>query len=57
MENKAHALAAGLFVLLLGLALAASVAWFQGDHTERVRYTVVSRSAVTRSFSMFRPSQ
>lgn len=46
MENKAHALAAGLFVLLLGLALAASVAWFQGDHTERVRYTVVSRSGV-----------
>ncbi|MBV8036422.1 MlaD family protein [Roseateles sp.] len=46
MENKAHAIAAGLFVLLLGLALAASVAWFQGDHTERVHYTVVSRSGV-----------
>lgn len=46
MENKAHALAAGLFLLLLGLALAASVAWFQGDRTERVRYTVVSRSGV-----------
>ncbi|MFN3862217.1 MAG: MlaD family protein [Roseateles sp.] len=46
MENKAHAIAAGLFVLLLGLALAASVAWFQGDHTERTRYTVVSRSGV-----------
>lgn len=46
MENKAHALAAGLFLLLLGLALAASVAWFQGDRTERVRYTVVARSGV-----------
>lgn len=46
MENKAYALAAGLFLLLLGLALAASVAWFQGDHTERVHYTVVSRSGV-----------
>lgn len=46
MENKAHALAAGLFLLLLGLALAATVAWFQGDRTERVRYTVVSRSGV-----------
>lgn len=46
MENKAHAIAAGLFLLLLGLALAASVAWFQGDRTERVRYTVVARSGV-----------
>ncbi|RZL35870.1 MAG: MCE family protein [Rubrivivax sp.] len=47
MENKAHALAAGLFLLLLGLALAASVAWFQGDRTARVHYTVVSRSGVS----------
>lgn len=46
MENKAHAIAAGLFLLLLGLALAASVAWFQGDHTERVHYTVVARTGV-----------
>lgn len=46
MENKAHALAAGLFLLLLGLALAAVAAWFQGDRTERVHYTVVSRSGV-----------
>lgn len=46
MENKAHALAAGLFLLLLGLALAASVSWFQGDRTERVHYTVVARSGV-----------
>ncbi|RZJ09993.1 MAG: MCE family protein [Rubrivivax sp.] len=46
MENKAHALAAGLFLLLLGLALAASVAWFQGDRTARTHYTVVSRSGV-----------
>ncbi|MFN3304927.1 MAG: MlaD family protein [Roseateles sp.] len=46
MENKAHAIAAGLFALLLGLALAASVAWFQGDRTERTHYTVVSRSGV-----------
>ncbi|MFG6415434.1 MlaD family protein [Roseateles sp. DC23W] len=47
MENKAHAIAAGLFLLLLGLALAASVAWFQGDRTARVHYTVVSRSGVS----------
>ena len=46
MENKAHAIAAGFFLLLLGLALAASVAWFQGDRTERVRYTIVARTGV-----------
>jgi phospholipid/cholesterol/gamma-HCH transport system substrate-binding protein len=46
MENKSHAIAAGLFLLLLGLALAAAVAWFQGDRTERVRYTVVARNGV-----------
>ncbi|MGM9484472.1 MlaD family protein [Roseateles sp. NT4] len=46
MENKAHALVAGLFLLLLGLGLAASVAWFQGDRTERVHYTVVARGGV-----------
>lgn len=46
MENKAHAIAAGLFLLLLGFALAATVAWFQGDRTERVHYTVVSRHGV-----------
>lgn len=46
MENKAHALIAGLFLLLLGLGLAASVAWFQGDRTERVKYTVVARGGV-----------
>jgi phospholipid/cholesterol/gamma-HCH transport system substrate-binding protein len=46
MENKAYALAAGLFLLLLGLGLAATVAWFQGDRTARVHYVVVSRTGV-----------
>jgi phospholipid/cholesterol/gamma-HCH transport system substrate-binding protein len=46
MENRAYALASGLFLLLLGLALAAAVAWFQGDSTERAHYTVVARSGV-----------
>ncbi len=46
MENKAHALAAGLFLLLLGIALAGCVFWFQGDHTARTHYTVVARSGV-----------
>ena len=47
MENRAHALAAGLFLVLMGLALVATISWFQGDHSERVRYTIVSTGAVT----------
>jgi phospholipid/cholesterol/gamma-HCH transport system substrate-binding protein len=46
MENKAHALAAGLFLLLLGAALAAAVIWFRGDHVQRQSYTVVARAGV-----------
>lgn len=46
MENKAHALATGLFILLLGAVLVAVVAWFRGDRTERVSYTVVSSQGV-----------
>ena len=46
MENRAHALATGLFILLLGAALVAVVAWFQGDRSEKVGYTVVARSGV-----------
>ncbi|CAN5261754.1 MlaD family protein [soil metagenome] len=46
MENKAHALATGLFILLLGAALVAVIAWFQGDHSEHVGYTVVSKTGV-----------
>jgi phospholipid/cholesterol/gamma-HCH transport system substrate-binding protein len=47
MENRAHALAAGIFVLVMGLALIAGLSWFQGDRTERLRYTIVSATAVT----------
>lgn len=46
MENKAHALAAGLFLLLLGAALAAAVVWFRGDHVQRQSYTVVAQAGV-----------
>lgn len=41
MENRSHALAAGLFVLLLGLAAAAAVWWFGGDKAERNSYYLV----------------
>jgi len=46
MENRSHALATGAFILLLGLALVAVIAWFQGDHSVRVGYTVVSQTGV-----------
>lgn len=46
MENKAHALVAGLFLLLLGTALAASLIWFRGDHVQRLPYTVVTHASV-----------
>lgn len=46
MENKAHALAAGLFLLVLGAALVAAVVWFRGDHVPRQTYTVVARAGV-----------
>lgn len=46
MENKAHALVAGLFLLLLGAAMVAAVVWFRGDHVQRVSYTVVARAGV-----------
>jgi phospholipid/cholesterol/gamma-HCH transport system substrate-binding protein len=46
MENRAHALIAGLFILLLGSALVAAVVWFRGDHVQRTEHTVVSRNGV-----------
>ena len=46
MENKAHALATGLFVLLLGAALIGVIAWFQGDHRSTRSYTIVARQGV-----------
>jgi phospholipid/cholesterol/gamma-HCH transport system substrate-binding protein len=46
VENRSHALIAGLFLLLLGAALAAAVVWFRGDNLERVSYTVVARAGV-----------
>jgi phospholipid/cholesterol/gamma-HCH transport system substrate-binding protein len=46
MERRSHAIATGLFVLLLTAALGAVVAWFQGDHGEHVSYTVVATNGV-----------
>ncbi len=47
MENRAHALVAGLFTLLLGLAVAFAIWWFGGKHEATQEYTVVTRHNVT----------
>jgi phospholipid/cholesterol/gamma-HCH transport system substrate-binding protein len=47
MENRSHALMAGLFTLLLGLAVALSIWWIGGKHQVTRDYTVVTRYNVT----------
>ncbi len=47
MENRAHALAAGLFTLALGAALAAVILWFSKDDLQLVPYLMTTTSSVT----------
>lgn len=47
MENRSHALIAGLFTLLLGLAAVASVWWFGGKREVSNEFVVVTRQNVT----------
>ncbi|EXI82045.1 MAG: virulence factor Mce family protein [Candidatus Accumulibacter sp. BA-94] len=47
MENRAHALVAGVFTLLLGLSVVLAVWWFGGKHEATTDYTVVSQHNVT----------
>ena len=47
MENKAYALAAGLFTLLLGAAVLLAGMWLSGDTYEKVYYVLESKSPVT----------
>jgi len=47
MENRAHALAAGLFTLMLGAALAAAALWFSKDEIQLIPYVLTTSSAVT----------
>lgn len=46
MENKSHALIAGLFTLFLGVALALAAIWLSRDTTVRVPYELVTRSSI-----------
>ncbi|HVB47953.1 MAG TPA: MlaD family protein [Burkholderiales bacterium] len=47
MENRAHALAAGLFVLLLGSALAAVALWMQRDTRVLATYFIATTKSVS----------
>ncbi|HUW39170.1 MAG TPA: MlaD family protein [Rhodocyclaceae bacterium] len=47
MENRAHALAAGSFVLLLGLGILLAVWWFSGKSEVSRELVLVSRSNVS----------
>ncbi len=43
MENRAHALAAGLFVIILGIAVAAAIMWFSDQKILHDHYILVSK--------------
>jgi phospholipid/cholesterol/gamma-HCH transport system substrate-binding protein len=47
MENKAYALAAGVFTIVLGAAVILAAMWFTGDTREKVVYVIESRYPVT----------
>ena len=47
MENKAYALAAGLFTLLLGTGVIVAVMWLSGETYERASYVLESKHAVS----------
>lgn len=47
MENRAYALAAGMFTLLLGIGVVAAALWFSGDTVITENYVLVSRHPVS----------
>jgi phospholipid/cholesterol/gamma-HCH transport system substrate-binding protein len=47
MENRSHALLAGLFLLFLGASAVAALWWFSGRQEESRRYVVETQSNVT----------
>lgn len=47
MENRAHALAAGLFTLVLGAALAAVALWFSKEDLKLIPYVMTTAGSVT----------
>ena len=47
MRNQSHALATGLFLLLLTAAIVAVAVWLTGSHAPRIPYLLVSHEPVT----------
>src|SRR5467141_2632925 len=47
MENRAYALAAGLFAVLLAVALVAAGLWFRRDDVRFAQYLVTTTSSVS----------
>lgn len=47
MENKAHALAAGIFTILFGVAMVLALFWFGGSKEKTTAYLVVTKENVT----------
>ncbi len=47
MENRAHALVAGLFVIFLSIAIASVAMWFSGSNIKRDSYLVVTKESVS----------
>lgn len=47
MENKAHALAAGIFAILFGVAVVLALFWFGGSKEKTTEYLVVTQQNVT----------
>src|SRR5262245_53929494 len=47
MENRAHALAAGLFTLILSVALIAIVVWLRGETIAQDTYVLHTRGTVS----------
>ena len=51
MENKAHALAAGAFVLIVTALLALLAVWLTRDNTQRDLYEMSTSETISRSKS------
>ena len=47
MESRAYALAAGIFTLVLGIAVVLAAMWLSGETYEKVYYVLESKSPVT----------
>lgn len=47
MENRSHALIAGLFVIVLSMAVAITAKWFSGETADHAHYILMSEGSVS----------